>query len=371
MGKGQAIMRRPCGSRLTGTFSSDACRFNLIRMVLVRIEAPGFFDLQVNGFAGVDFNRPDCTPDQLRHACDALRKTGVTRFLPTLITSSLAHFASCAARLTAFSDPALAGIHMEGPYISPLDGPRGAHPRKDVGTASVEDFRRRQEAADGRIVLVTLAPEVEGALALIEYLVEQNVRVAIGHTAATPERIRDAVRAGATLSTHLGNGCANLLARHPNFIWEQLAADELTASFIVDGHHLPPATVKAMIRAKTPARAVLVTDAIAAAGCAPGLYRLGHLEVELSEDGRVAAPGASNLAGSALAMNVAIANTARFTGLALDDVLPMATTQPARYVALEPAGRVVAEWDAANFRLTVLEVAAEEKTTTTSTGEWP
>jgi N-acetylglucosamine-6-phosphate deacetylase len=325
----------------------------------VRIECPGFFDLQVNGFAGVDFNRPGRTPEELARAVAALRATGVTRFLPTLITSSLAHFASCAAALAEFDDAAggaaMAGIHMEGPYISPADGPRGAHPREDVAPASIEDFKRRQEAAQGRIVLVTLAPEVEGAMELIEHLVGQNVRVAIGHTAATPEQIRDAVRAGATLSTHLGNGCANLVARHPNFIWEQLAADELTASFIVDGHHLPPATVKAMVRAKTPARSVLVTDAIAAAGCAPGRYQLGHLEVELSAEGRVAAPGAPNLAGSALAMNDAVANAVRFTGLALDEVLPLATTQPARSVGLEPAGRVVAEWDAENFKLSVIE----------------
>jgi N-acetylglucosamine-6-phosphate deacetylase len=323
---------------------------------IVQFECPGFFDLQVNGFAGVDFNRRGCTSQQLRRATDALRDTGVTRFLPTIITSSLEHFAACAEALVEFDGAAVAGIHMEGPYISPEDGPRGAHPREDVRPASIEDFKRRQDAARGRIVLVTLAPEVEGAVELIEYLAGQNVRVAVGHTAATPGQIRDAVEAGATLSTHLGNGCANLLARHPNFIWEQLAADELTATFIVDGHHLPPATVKAMVRAKTPARCVLVTDAIAAAGCAPGVYQLGHLEVELSADGRVAAPGAPNLAGSALAMNDAVANTVRFTGLSLDEVLPMATTQPARYLGLEPAGRVVAEWDAEHFKLSVVSV---------------
>jgi N-acetylglucosamine-6-phosphate deacetylase len=328
--------------------------------MIMRIECPGFFDLQVNGFAGVDFNRPGCAPEELSRAVEALRATGVTRFLPTLITSSLAHFASCAAALAQFDDAALAGIHMEGPYIAPADGPRGAHPREDVRPASTEDFKRRQDAAQGRIVLVTLAPEVAGAIELVEYLVGQNVRVAIGHTAASPAEIRDTVRAGATLSTHLGNGCANLIARHPNFIWEQLAADELTASFIVDGHHLPPATVKAMIRAKTPARTVLVTDAIAAAGCPPGLYQLGKLQVEVSAEGRVAAPGAPNLAGSALAMNDAVANTVRFTGLSLDEVLPLATTRPAHYLGLEPAGRVVAEWDAESFRLSVIETVTGE-----------
>jgi N-acetylglucosamine-6-phosphate deacetylase len=322
----------------------------------MRVEFPGFFDIQVNGFAGVDFNTPGCTPEQLKHAVDALRKTGVTRFLPTLITSSFERFSSCARALLDFPDAAVAGIHMEGPYISPHDGPRGAHPRRHVVEASIEDFRRRQEAARGRIVFVTLAPEVPGAIRLIEHLVESNVRAAVGHTAASPEQIRDAVKAGATLSTHLGNGCAQMLARHPNFIWEQLAADDLVASFIADGHHLPPATVKGMMRAKTPARSILVTDATAAAGCPPGFYVIGEERVELTADGRVSAPGAPNLAGSALAMNTAVANTVRFTGLHLKEVLPMASTLPARYLGLESAGRVSAEWDQENCSLSVREV---------------
>jgi N-acetylglucosamine-6-phosphate deacetylase len=136
-----------------------------------------------------------------------------------------------------------------------------------------------------------------------------------------------------------------MLPRHPNFIWEQLAADELCASVIVDGHHLPPATVKSMVRAKTPARTILVTDAIAAAGCAPGSYLIGELAVELSADGRVAEPGAAHLAGSALSMQNAVANTVCFTGLSL-----------ASYLGLEPFGRMVAEWDQSNCRLNVIQV---------------
>ena len=322
----------------------------------MHLDFPGFFDLQVNGFAGVDFNDPSATPEALRTALAALRATGVTRLLPTLITSPLAAFSACAQRLVRLGDAAIAGLHMEGPYIAAADGPRGAHPRAHVRAAAVDDFRRRQDAAEGRILLVTLAPEVTGALALIEYLATEKICIAIGHTAATPAQIRDAVRAGATLSTHLGNGCANLLPRHPNCIWEQLAADELTASFIVDGHHLPPATVKAMVRAKTPARSILVTDAIAAAGCPHGRYRIGGAEVELNVAGRVAAPGASWLAGSALTMPVAVANTARFTGLPLAAVLPLATTQPAALLGLRTAGRVTADWEAATWALNILSV---------------
>ncbi len=323
----------------------------------MQIQFPGFFDLQVNGFAGVDFNEP-CTPEQLQHATTAMRATGVTQFLPTIITSSPEHFASCARAIVNFADPAMAGIHLEGPYISPLDGARGAHPLAQVCDASIDDFKYRQDAADGRILLVTLAPEVPHALALIEYLVAAKIKVAIGHTSATPEQIRDAIHAGATLSTHLGNGCPNLLPRHPNFIWEQLAADELHASFIVDGHHLPAATVKAMIRAKTWAKTILVTDAIAAAGCAPGSFELGGVTVELSADGRVAEPGKPWLAGSSLAMNQAVANTVRFTGLPIAEVLPMASTQPANYLGLAPRGTVIADWDEANYALTVQTISA-------------
>ena len=166
------------------------------------------------------------------------------------------------------------------------------------------------------------------------------------------------VKAGATLATHLGNGCANMLPRHPNFIWEQLATDELYASFIVDGHHLPPATVKAMMRAKTPARSILVTDAIAAAGCPPGRYRIGDAEVELSPTGRVAAPGASNLAGSALTLDRAVANTMKFTGLPLSDVLPMATTIPAKCVGMQAVGKITADWDAETATLKILSVTS-------------
>jgi len=320
------------------------------------LELPGFVDLQVNGFAGVDFGDPALTSERVLQAISAIERTGVTRFLPTLITSSLEDFAASARTLSRTAHPAIAGLHMEGPYISPEDGARGAHRRDLVRPADVEDFRRRQDAAGGRIRLVTLAPEAPGALPLIEHLAAGGIRVAIGHTAASPAQIADAVAAGATLSSHLGNGCAQVLPRHPNVIWEQLADDRLLASFIVDGHHLPPATVKVMIRAKTKGRSILVTDAIAAAGMPPGVYTLGSQRVELDATGRVAAPGAPNLAGSALLMNVAIGNTVRFTGLDLADVVPMASTRPAEYLGIRTAGTVVAEWDPKAFALRVLRV---------------
>lgn len=308
------------------------------------IELPGLFDLQVNGFGGIDFNAPDLAAAGVDEALALLQTTGVTRCLPTLITSPFEQFAASARVLGSSENPAIAGIHMEGPYLACADGPRGAHPRQHLTAASVEDFRRRQDAAGGRIVLVTLAPEVPGALSLIEQLVASDVRVAIGHTDATPAQLAEAIRAGATLATHLGNGCAQTLPRHPNVIWELLAADEVSASIIVDGHHLPPATVKSIVRAKGRARTMLVSDAVAAAGCAPGRYMLGGVECELAPDGRVSSPGTPYLAGSSLTLDRAIANTVRFTGLPIDDVIPMASTIPAEYLRTHTRGTVVAEW---------------------------
>jgi N-acetylglucosamine-6-phosphate deacetylase len=322
-------------------------------------QSPGFLDLQVNGFAGIDFNDPRCTAAQIGEAAAAMRKTGVTQFLATLISAPLDRFSTCARTIAGSGERSIVGIHMEGPYISPEDGARGAHRREDISLPSADDFARRQEAADGRIRLVTVAPEVPGALPLIERMVAQGVKVAIGHTAATPAQVRDAVKAGASMSTHLGNGCAQMLPRHPNFIWEQLAADELSAGLIVDGHHLPPATVKAMMRAKTPARTLLVTDATTAAGRPPGEYMLGSVRVRLDETGRVAVPGQPNLAGSALSLDRAIGNTVQFTGLPLDQVLAMASTQPAAYLGVEPAGRLDLAWDPESARLTVTRVSME------------
>lgn len=322
----------------------------------MRLEFPGLFDLQVNGFAGVDFNSREVTADGVSRALERMRSTGVTRCLPTLITSSFDDFAASARVLMGVDDPAIAGLHMEGPYISPADGARGAHPREHVRPASIEDFERRQEACHGRIRLVTLAPEVPGAIELIEHLVHAGVRVAIGHTAADPPDIAAAIGAGATLATHLGNGCAQMLPRHPNPIWELLAADEVLISLIVDGHHLPGSTVKAMVRANREERTILVTDAIAAAGCAPGRFALGGVECELREDGRVGLPGSPYLAGSALTMDRAIANTVRFTGMSIEQAARMASTIPAEYLDEAAAGTVTADWDESHHELRVVSV---------------
>jgi N-acetylglucosamine-6-phosphate deacetylase len=321
---------------------------------MTEVALPGFFDLQVNGFAGVDFNDPATSAVELQTAIGALRTTGVTRFLPTLITAPLDRFVACARQLARCPDPAVAGIHLEGPYLA--EAARGAHPAAHLRPATVDDFCRRQDAAAGRIVLVTLAPEVPGALTLIEWLVARGVRVAVGHTMADAACLAEAVRAGAVLSTHLGNGCPPLLPRHPNPIWDQLAEDGLHASLIGDGHHLPAAVIKVMVRAKGPDRIVLVTDAIAAAARPPGRHRLGDVVVDLSPEGRVTVAGTDRLAGSAGTLDAAVGRVARWTGLPLPVVAAMASTTPAALLGLSPAGRVIADWDSASGRLAVLRV---------------
>ena len=317
-------------------------------------EGPAFVDLQVNGFAGVDYNAEGVSSEQIAASFDAMQRTGVGLCLPTIITSTNEHFRACARRVLATRHPIVAGLHMEGPYISPLDGFRGAHPRECVVDARVDDYRRRQDDAEGRIRLLTLAPESPGALDVIAAAVADGVCVAIGHSNATTSQIADAVSAGATLSTHLGNGCPAQLPRHPNVIWDQLASDDLHASLIVDGHHLPPATVRVMVRAKTPARCLLVTDAMMAAGAAPGRYRLGDLEVIADPSGRVAAPGSATLAGSSLTLPSAVANAYRWAALELEVAWAMASTQPGAYIGLEPRGRTYLRWDDDTNR--VLEV---------------
>lgn len=324
----------------------------------MKYRLPGLVDLQVNGFAGIDYNHGSLSPEQIDRSFDALKRTGVRRCLPTLITSSAAHFARCAAPLIKTDDPLMAGLHMEGPYISPLDGPRGAHDRAHVCHASIEDFQRRQEAAAGRIRLVTLAPEVPGARRLIEYLVAQGITVGIGHSAADADEIAAAVSAGATHSTHLGNGCFGQMNRHHNVIWPQLAADTLVPGLIVDGHHLPPAFVQSVIKTKTPRGCVLVTDAVAAAAAPPGRYGLADGWVQRASDGKVTAVGADHLAGSSLTLDDAVARTCAWTGLPLETVWAMASTQAAALVGIEIAGAVDLIWEETTHTLQILPTSA-------------
>jgi N-acetylglucosamine-6-phosphate deacetylase len=296
---------------------------------------PGWIDLQVNGFAGVDYNSPSSSHEEIARSIRAVLQTGVTRFFPTVITGSPADMSGALANLArakeaVWEGAAMEAFHLEGPYISPEDGPRGAHPERWVRPPDLDEFHRFQEAARGNIRLITLSPEWPDAPRFIEALVGEGVVVSIGHTCATSEEISAAVNAGATLSTHIGNGAHPILPRHPNYIWEQLAEDRLAASFIVDGIHLAPSFLKVALRAKGLERALLVTDAVMPAGCAPGKYKLGEVDVELHSDGSVRLPGGTRLAGSALRMDRALQNVIRIAGLSLREAITLATRNPAR-----------------------------------------
>jgi len=297
--------------------------------------APGWIDLQVNGFAGVDYNNPASSHEQIARSIQALFSTGVTRFYPTVITGSADDMRGALRNLADAKEKlregaAIEGFHIEGPYISPEDGPRGAHPRRWVRPPDLEEFHGMQDTARGLIRLLTLSPEWSQAPHFIEALTNEGVVVGIGHTSATASQIADAVAAGATMSTHLGNGAHSVLPRHPNYIWEQLAEDRLAASFIVDGIHLPASFLKVALRAKGVERSVVVTDAVTAAGCKPGRYRLGEQEVELTPDNRVVLAGQTRLAGSALRLDRGVENLMRLVGLSLSEAVVMATTNPAR-----------------------------------------
>ena len=296
--------------------------------------APGFIDLQVNGFAGVDFNLPTAPHEEIQRAIVATFSTGVTRFYPTVITGApdamLGALRNLAAAREAVEDgQAMEAFHVEGPHISPEDGPRGAHPREWVRAPDFAEFQRLQDAAQGYVRLITIAPEWPGAARYIEQITELGVVASIGHTRATPQQIRDAIAAGATMSTHIGNG-AGSATRTEDFIACQLAETRLAASFIVDGHHLPDEFLRRGLEAKGAERSILVTDAAAPALCTPGPYMLGDVAVELRDDDRVTIRGGNRLAGSSLRMDRAIGNVMARAGVSLAHAVTMATTNPAR-----------------------------------------
>ncbi|HEY7426505.1 MAG TPA: N-acetylglucosamine-6-phosphate deacetylase [Gemmataceae bacterium] len=303
--------------------------------------APALFDLQINGCDGISFNSPRLTGDDIRRVVHVSRRHGIGALCPTLVTNSaeaLLHgFATLRRACEVDTDLARAipALHLEGPYISAEDGPRGAHPLRHVRPPNWDEFRRFQDAAGGRIRLVTLAPEHDSALSFIEKLAASGVVVAIGHTAATGACIRAAIAAGARLSTHLGNGSHALLPRHDNYLWEQLANDELWASVISDGHHLPPAVLRCILRVKTPARTVVTCDASSLAGLPPGRYREWDQEFEVLPTGRIVVPGTTFLAGSGVFTDACIGHLLSLGGVTLAEAVDMAGARPRQLLGLE------------------------------------
>jgi N-acetylglucosamine-6-phosphate deacetylase len=329
--------------------------------------APAWIDLQVNGYAAVDYNDPKTPAEEISRSVTVLHSTGTGRFFPTVITGSFENMSGALRNLARAKEqnPSIEAFHVEGPHICPDDGPRGAHPRSAVRPPDVDEYKRLQEAADGNIRLITLSPEYDAAPRFIEAIVRDGLVCSIGHTKANAEQIKAAVSAGATKSTHIGNGAHGEMRRHPNYIWEQLAEDRLAAGFIVDGIHIGAAFLKVALRAKTVTRSLLVTDASMPAMAAPGEYMLGEVAVEHTTDGRVVLRGGDRLAGSALRMDDAIGNVMRMADVSLTEALAMATKNPARVgriggrqrglVPGDRADLVLFRWDDAAKKIHVVE----------------
>jgi N-acetylglucosamine-6-phosphate deacetylase len=320
--------------------------------------SPGFIDLQINGYCGCDFNEELDDPDIVIALAHKVIATGTTTFFPTIITASEEKIVRAlgtiarARRASPLVARTIPFAHIEGPFISPEDGAVGAHEREFVRPPSLDEFARWQAASGDLVGMVTLSPHWENSAEFIRSLAGKGIRVSIGHTHATPEQIHAAAGAGATLSTHLGNGIAGMLPRHPNPIWAQLADDRLTATFIADGHHLPADTLKAMVRAKGIERSILVSDVVALGGMLPGIYdaAVGGA-VELRTDGRVGSVYLGYLAGAALPLKDGIAWAACSAVCELGDAVRMATENPGRIVGHRGMLSVGAKADLVRFTM--------------------
>jgi len=290
------------------------------------------FDIQVNGFAGVDFQQPDLTGADLRRAVAGLAAHETRRFFATLITDDVAALVGKFANLErlraadAAAASAVCGYHLEGPWLSPEPGFRGAHESRHMGAPDLRAFERLQTAAGGNIRLVTLAPEWPGSGDFIRAVVGMGVQVSLGHTNASESEITAAIAAGARFCTHLGNGVPAELPRHDNVMQRLLARDELIAFFIPDGIHLPPAVLKNFFRAKPAGKAMFTTDCMAAAGAPSGRYPLGNLFMEVGDDRIVRQPGKSNFAGSALCPDEGVKNLQRWLGLNVENARQLFST---------------------------------------------
>ena len=331
--------------------------------------AAGLIDLQVNGYRGLDLNDGALTPERVVALTQMMTTLGVTTYLPTLITASRASLLTALASIAAArrQDPLSARmipfVHVEGPFLATEDGPRGAHPLEHVRAPDLDEVAEWQRVSGGLVGKITLSPHYDRVSDFIRALVGQGILVAIGHTSATADQIHAAVSAGARLSTHLGNGAAAMLPRHPNFIWAQLANDGLDAGFIADGFHLPADTFKAMLRAKGLGRAYLVSDTAALGGMPPGVYDqpIGG-RVEVGNDGRLGVVGTPYLAGASRPLCEDVALAIRMADLSLSDGVRLATLNPGRFVGHrgclavgEAADLVLFDWEQGAASLAIRE----------------
>jgi N-acetylglucosamine-6-phosphate deacetylase len=267
------------------------------------------FDLQVNGYNGADFNSDELTLEALHGACLALEEDGCEGILVTFITEEIETICARLRRIAAWraSDPVVRrvvqGFHLEGPFISPEPGYRGAHPLSAVRAACRDNAARLLEAGEGLVRLVTLAPEQDPGARVTRYLADQGVVVSAGHCNPRLDQIEEAIDQGLSMVTHLGNACPLQMHRHDNVIQRFLSvADRLWCCFIADGVHVPSFVLRNYLRCTGLERAIVVTDAISAARLGPGTYRLAGWELEIGEDGIARSPGGDHFVGSTATM---------------------------------------------------------------------
>ncbi len=281
-----------------------------------------FFDLQVNGYAGVDFNQDDLDPADLHRACERLESDGVIGVLGTIITDEIAVMCRRLSTLVALRDRdplvrrVIAGIHIEGPFLNEADGYRGAHPRDAIRPADLDSMSRLLEAAGGLTRVVTLAPERDPSMAVIRFLAAKNIVVSAGHSDASLDDLHRAIDAGLSMFTHVGNGCPMLMHRHDNIVQRALSfADRLWLCFIADGAHVPFTALRNYLKLAGHDRCIVVTDAIAPAGLGPGRYKFGRWDLVIGEDMVSRAPDRSHFVGSAITMKQSGENLRKELGL--------------------------------------------------------
>ena len=300
--------------------------------------APALVDLQVNGFAGVDFQRDDLTVEELLAAVRGLRAAGCTRLLLTLITDEwprLMRRLKQLRELRATSPElqgAIAGWHLEGPFLSAEPGYCGAHDPDLMLDPTPDHVRQLRAVAGVDPLVLTLAPERNGALAAIAQATSLGIKVSLGHTNASADLLQAAVQAGATGFTHLGNACPQLLDRHDNILWRVLDTPGLPVSLICDGIHVAPGLFRLIHHLLDAGSIFYVTDAMAAAGSPPGRYTLGAAELEVGADGIVRRPGQSNFAGSALRPIDGVMRAARMLVRPWQEVWDGFSVRPARWM---------------------------------------
>ena len=300
---------------------------------------PGLVDLQVNGILGADFAAPGLTAEAFRRACRDVLQRGTAVFCPTVITAPV----KCLQRNLSLIADVIAeaefqghipGIHLEGPFLSRQPGAIGAHNADWMLDPSIETFDRLQGWANGRIRILTLAAELPGADDLARHASGGGVCVCLGHQLADEDGLARLAAAGATALTHLGNGLPALLPRHHNTIWAGLANDDLTATFITDGHHLSDAMILTFLRTKGVDRSVVISDASAMSGLPPGTYKSLGITAVLEESGRLYNPQRGCLVGSSATMLTCMNYLAAQNLLDLQDLWKVGFTNPLKLIGL-------------------------------------